>query len=935
MSTALRLSASHSVRRSSAVPFYQTSPPSATAAQTLSHASADPQRSLSQRSLSQRSAVGSSASHLSVAPVSVAEDWIHLPSVKAVAGVDLAGTWNLQPESVAEISNIPSRAYPIQAAVPGSVHVALLDADLIEEPFLNFQEEPLRWILETKWFYSRSFDVPEDVLSQPRIELVCEEVDTIAEVFINEVSIGTFENMFRRYRHTIPTGLLKARDNTIRFAFSSPTEYCQQQAALMPYAIPHMSYPGQDPHWNLIRKPGCHFGWDWGPFFPEIGLHQSPKIIAYSTGFMTYVNHQQTHQASSVSIDVSVFVDALAARPAEIVASISSPDGRVVDTRTAAITLEAGEKSYSVNLAVSNPQLWWPLGFGEHPLYTLSVSLKVDGIEVDASSQKIGLRKVELVRDKESDGETFYVRVNGVAVFSKGANWIPWDCFIARITEDDMRYYMQSVVEANINILRVWGGARYESHFFYELCDANGVMLWQDFMFACALYPATDAFLENVRKEAVHQVRRLNHHPSVVLWCGSNENEQSVVDGWYPEVIANRNRYVVDFSKLYIDTIGKVVEEDPGRPFWPSSPSNGIQEWGNPNELTRGDVHYWEVWHGGKPFSEYQKIITRFCSEFGFQSFPSMETLRLVMSDADDFNVTSPAMEYRQRSPAIGNKGIIEQAMREFRFPSNFDKFVYIGQAIQSLSIKLGVEHWRRIKPYCMGTVYWQLNDIWPGASWSSMEYKGRWKMLHYYVKNFYATDLVSSREENNKVQVWFTTDRITSARWNVSLTLWNWDGTKAWNHEIVNLTIAAGSSGKIWEADIDQLLQGESRANYVLSFTATEAAASKTKAASTVINWHTFAPIKGATLPKPTLRMANFTAISSNKVSFELSTDAMAHYVFLSTAYAGFFSDNGFLLTPDSQQRPRQLTFTSRVPLTPADLQATTSAMSLYDSYH
>lgn len=692
-------------------------------------------------------------------------------------------------------------------------------------------------------------------------------------------------------------------------------EYAAVRAAKYPYPVPYVRFSKEDDHHNFVRKSGTHFGWDWGPYLFPAGIWRPIRVEGFSEARINYVTVAQRRQPNGdFELDVKVFLESPAEASGTLEVSVAGAHA-MQD-----VSLSRGENRVKLTLRVERPELWWPAGYGRSHLYDLDVAFTGRKGERCSRRLKIGFRQLELVREPDQKGESFFFRVNGLPLYAKGANWIPADSFDARNTPERLANLLKSACDAHMNMLRVWGGGIYESDRFYELCDELGILVWQEFMFACALYPADEEFLANVEAEARHQVRRLAHHPCIALWSGNNECEQGL--NWFAEAKANHDRYVIDYNRLYIDTLWRVVrEEDPSRPYWPSSPSNGIQVWGDPNDQTRGDTHYWDVWHGGKPFSEYLKVCPRFSSEFGFQSFPSVESLRRVL-DEGDFNVTHPMMEYRQRS-GNGNVRIIEHISHWFRMPEGFESFVYVSQTLQALSIKTAVEHWRRLKPLCMGTLYWQINDIWEGPSWSSLEYDGRWKMLHYFAARFFAPVLASAYEADGRVAIWITSDlpRPISGRLNVEL--WSWEGKqlRAWSTDFSAPELA---SLKAWECPATELLGDSKREDCFLIFDASwDGGRSE--------NFHLLAPPKAAELRDPQIS-AEVLQKQGDRIPVRLSCKAPAPFVFLSAGeLKGRWSDNGIFLLP---RRPIELTFICWEEATSERLRSALKITSLKDSY-
>ena len=520
------------------------------------------------------------------------------------------------------------------------------------------------------------------------------------------------------------------------------------------------------------------------------------------------------------------------------------------------------------------------------------------GRRVAEETVRLGLRRVELVRERDAAGESFYFKINGVPVFLKGYDWIPSDSFSPWMTRERYADLIESAALANCNILRVWGGGIYEQEDFYDLCDERGVLVWQDFMFACGMYPWDDGFLANVAAEATHQMRRLARHPSLLLWCGNNECETSF--DWYPETRENRDRYIAGYHRLYLDTLGRLARREcPDLPYWPSSPSNGPEEYGDPNDPTRGDVHYWEVWHGGKPFRQYLTVKPRMASEFGFQSVPSRETLAPFLA-AEDFNISSPMMDYRQRSPEVGNKAMVGQMMQEYRLPADFDKFVYLSQVQQAMAMKIACEHWRRIKPLNMGTIIWQLNDIWPGNSWSAIEYGGRWKVLHSAARRFFAPVLLSLAKDETGVEVWATSDLPEPASGPFVLEVRNFTGDvlRSWPG---SYTLAAGESRCLLRLANGELAGALAPPEVFLVLRGGEE--------DYLLNWEFLTPTKFC--PLAAAAIDREIRADGDRTEIRLAVDRPAFQVWLEVpGRRGVFSDNAFLLLPG---RDKKVLYTPR----------------------
>lgn len=623
------------------------------------------------------------------------------------------------------VLDIPGSRFPrVSATVPGSVYHDLLTAGQIEDPFYRDNENEALKIMDNDFIYSRDFTVPADLLESDAVLLRCDGLDTLATVTVNGTVVGTAKNMHRIYEFDVKS-VLKAGENHISVKFDSPTRfikksYAESRADGSSDAM--VGFPN-------LRKAHCMFGWDWGPRLPDAGIWRSIQLIGITTARIRDVLVLQEHSGGKVTLTVNTHVTELTGS-APVTVTVTAPDGTV---RTA-----QGERA---EIVIDDPRLWWPNGLGAQPLYTVEVTL---GDGLDSWKRRIGLRTMTVTRKKDQWGECFCHCVNGVDVFAMGADYIPEDNLLPRVNPDRTRRLLEDAKLANMNCIRVWGGGYYPDDYFYDICDELGLLVWQDFMFACAVYNLTDDFEENIRAEFLDNVRRLRHHPSLALLCGNNEMEQFVAEGEWVDF----PRQKADYIKMYEYIIPKILKaEAPQTFYWPASPSSG-GSFDKPQDPTRGDVHYWDVWHGLKPFTDYRNYLFRYVSEFGFQSFPCMETIR-AFTLPEDRNVFSYVMEKHQRNASANGK-IVSYLSQMYLYPRDMELLVYASQLLQAQAMQYGVEHWRRNRDgkHCMGAVVWQLNDCWPVASWASIDYFGRWKALHYYEKRFFAPVLISCHEE-------------------------------------------------------------------------------------------------------------------------------------------------------------------------------------------
>ena len=709
--------------------------------------------------------------------------------------IGLEGDWKLL--RLADGSSCPM-------AVPGDIMSALLAADEIPDPYYGENELDLQWIGREDWRLERDFELDEAFLSQDNVYLEILVLDTVAEVEINGLSLGSSRNMWRRFRADAKP-LLRAGTNRVTVTIRSPERAAAEAAAALPYPIPASEYPVFSPHRNLLRKAQCMAGWDWGPCLMTGGIYDGISLVAHDGPRLEYATTRMRREGTEWVVGIDLDLEAAGA--ATCVATVSLAGAGA----TARLEVPAGASRRSLEVRVRDVEAWWPAGYGPQPLYDFRVELcPLDGTHGGAGEgrghtleKRLGFRELEVIAKEDEWGKSLKFRVNGRDVFAKGANWIPADALPSRWTRQRLEGLLRSAVAANMNCLRVWGGGRYESEDFYGLCDELGLLVWQDCMFSCALYPSSPAFLAEVEAETRQQVLRLKDHPSIALWCGNNEALGAIT--WYEESRRSPARYIADYDRLTEGTVGRVVRDlDPDRAWWPSSPSAGPDDWSdNWHSDGRGDMHYWSVWHEGKPFSDYLEVKPRFCSEFGFQSLPSAHTVA-TFAPEDERNVTSPVMEDHQRHPR-GNALIMETMLRYFRMPSGFRETLYLSQVQQALAIRTAVEYWRSLRPRCMGTLYWQLNDVWPVASWSSLEYDGTWKLLHHEARRFYEPLHLALVRNGTALEAHAMND--LAARFSASLALRfrRFDGSLV-SETLVDAVLEPDSSSCLWRLSLAAL---------------------------------------------------------------------------------------------------------------------------------
>ena len=659
------------------------------------------------------------------------------------------------------------------ASVPGCVHLDLLANKIIPDPYYRDNETEIQWVSEKDWFYTNDFKIDTKFLDNEHIYLNCEGLDTFGEIEINGISIGTTDNMFRVWEFDVKK-TLKEGLNTISIIFKSTLPYARKKDKEK-----HLIFkktPIRPESGNWIRKQPSNYGWDWGPHLVTCGIWRPISITAWDSTRINDFMVRQHWKDKSVLIDLVVTtLEYTSSNRCTMSVLVMNSSGKILIQEDKPIK----KNSSRFELLIKNPELWWPNGMGEQSLITISVTLKgPNGQELDSTSRRIGLRKMELICEKDNWGESFKFRCNGKDFFAKGANWIPADTFDKQASDDQIRDLLNSAAEANMNFIRVWGGGLYERDSFYDVCDEIGLCVWQDFMFAGGAYPAHDPeFLNSVREEAIYNVRRLRNHASLAIWCGNNEMEMN------DNLVGNTDGAMSfdAYASLFDELIPNVLlEYDPDRPYWPSSPHSPIgNRFGKENSKDPrwGNAHLWEVWHGREPFEWYHKSYHRFCTEFGFQSFPEPATV-LTYTEPSDRNITSWVMEKHQRSKS-GNSVIMDYMLSWFRLPIGWENTVWLSQILQALAIQYAVEHWRRNMPRCMGSLYWQLNDCWPVASWASIDYKHRWKALHYSAKRFYAPIIVSGKvnHENKTAEIHVTNDGGENIQAELKVSISNTDG--------------------------------------------------------------------------------------------------------------------------------------------------------------
>jgi len=754
----------------------------------------------------------------------------------------------------------------LPAVVPGCVHTDMLANGKIEDPFYRLNEHELQWIDKVDWEYKTKFAVDDETFARSFIVLDFKGLDTYADVYVNDSLVLSADNMFREWSVNIKS-LARKGDNQLRILFRSPIIEGIKKYDANGYVIPvsnnDLAEIGQVEGNKLVsvytRKAGYHFGWDWGP-----------RLVSSKEATFTAVFEIDAMKASTATV------------------SINSDGVELAKTK---VKLKEGVSIYSVDFKIDNPTLWWTNGLGDAHLYNISGKLTVDGYSTE-KNERVGIRTLELVRDKDQNGTSFYFKLNGVPVFMKGANYIPNDVFPARVSHEMYQKVVHTAKISNFNMLRVWGGGIYENDEFYDLCDENGILIWQDFMFACAMFPGDAAFQENVRQEASDNIKRLRNHPSIALWCGNNEILAAWFGWGWKQTEEKKSKETADkIWKSYTDIFHRILPDavaanDPGRSYWDSSPSSGM---GKPADLTNGDEHYWGVWWGKDPFSKYATHIARFMSEYGFQSFPELKTVRQYAA-TQDYDIFSEVMKSHQRS-SIGNGTIEYYTLQDYKKPKNFESFLYVNQVLQAEGIKFALEGHRRASPYCMGSLYWQINDCWPVASWSSTDYFQRWKALQYFAKKGFEPVLVSSYKENDSLKVDIINDKLKVIKGQLVVQVFDFDGNEVFKRSL-NVNIPANSSNTFFSESTSGFMKKiqDNKQFLMVELVSNGEVLSR--------NTMFFRPIKDVLLPAPDLKYE----INPVEGGFEiaLNTNKLAKNIFMTIGNEdGFFSDNYFDLIP------------------------------------
>ena len=788
--------------------------------------------------------------------------------------------------------------YP--ATVPGVVHTDLLQNKIIEDPFFRLNERGLQWIDKEDWVYETCFTLAADMMRKENMELVFEGLDTYADVYLNDECILKADNMFRCW--SIPVRqYIREENNILKVYFHSPVKIDVPKWDALPYQYPASN--DQSENGGLFnkkisifaRKAGYHYGWDWGPRLVTSGIWRPVYIRAWSDLRINDVFIEQKEVGAGRAVIAGhVELDADKDMDGVLVTITDEATGRVLGEWQA--DLKRGTNRVTVDFVLHKPKLWWSNGLGEPFLYRFRTDIIAGGELLDSKTERVGIRSLKVVHQPDKDGHTFYIELNGRPVFAKGANYIPLDNFLPRVTPENYKRTILDAAGVNMNMLRVWGGGIYENDVFYDLCDEHGIMIWQDFMFACSMYPAEGALLDNIHQEAVDNVKRLRNHACIALWCGNNECQDAWLGwGWKREIERQNKEYAdkiwAQYRQQYHVTLPGVVREyAPGTFYWPSSP---FAFEGEMSGTTDGDRHYWSVWHGKAPISDYDSEKSRFFSEYGFQSFPEFESVKRYAPYPEDWDIRSEVMMSHQRGGDHANGLIETYLLNEYKKPRDFRAFLYMNHVLQGDAIKTAIESHRRQMPYNMGTLFWQHNDCWPVASWASRDYYGRWKAQHYYVRKAYDDILISPVVEGDDLKVYAVSDRLENTSGRLQLQVCQFDGTVV-HHWGKSVGISGNDSRVCFSAPLAKLLEGADRGTVYVRVDYTD------KSGRVYHNNYCLGKQKDMDYPKVDLQ----TEVRSIEGGYEVtvSADKFARAVCLSVAdNESVYSDNYFDVQPKS----------------------------------
>ena len=801
----------------------------------------------------------------------------------------------------------------LPASVPGSVYTDLFNNHKIPDPFFGDNEKKLQWIDTCDWEYETWFIADDSMIRGNHAELSFQGLDTYAKVYLNDSLILRADNMFRTWK-TECGKYLRGGRNHLLIHFESAVKKGKAEAGKLPYVL-----PGEEK--VFTRKAQFQYGWDWGPRFVGCGIWKPVTINTWRGLIIRDIRVTHDTQADSTTvIHAKLKIDA--DKPSAINIEVKAEGGEQGTFYFKRILAHPGTEMISTDFSIKNAGQWWCNEKGDARIYSLD--FRVTNSQRQRAEQKVtyGIRSTELIQDPDASGRRFYFRLNNTPVFMKGANWIPGDHFLSRMTKEKYRTLLLAAKEAHINMLRVWGGGIYEDDAFYDLCDSLGILVWQDFMFACAMYPGDKSFTENVMAEIEEQVTRLRNHPCIVLWCGNNEMDEGWKNwGWQKQYNYSKEdsaKIWNDYLDLFHHRIPNLLKQiDPSRPYWESSPSIG---WGHEESLQHGDSHYWGVWWGLEPFEIYNKKVGRFMSEYGFQGMPSMHTVESYTLPGDR-TLNSSAIKNHQKHPT-GFETIGHYMDEWYRKPKDFESYVYVSQLLQAEGIRIAIEAHRRAKPYCMGTLYWQLNDCWPVTSWSSIDYSGNWKALHYAVKSAFEKYLISVTDTADLFSVYIVSDDTAPVKAKLLLSVEDFSGTQLW-HDSTDAYLSDKTSTVVYRNKIADFTAQFNPARIFLKL----ALRREDKIIASAIYY--FRKPLDLLLDKPSVSYA-LREDETHQFTIDVTSNTLARNVQLEIRESNIhFSENYFDLLP---HEPRSVTFHSD--LLPDEIRKRLHIMSLADAY-
>ena len=784
----------------------------------------------------------------------------------------------------------------MSARVPGTVHQDLLDHGRLPDPFYGMNEQKVQWVEKEDWLYRTVFTVTADQLKSDAAWLTFEGLDTYADVYLNGSLLLKADNMFVGHKLAVKD-VLREGENRLMIRFRSPVEETAPQ-----WDTDGFNYPADNDHSEkrmsvYTRKAPYSYGWDWGIRLATSGIWRPVKLtFCNGAAIDDFFVCQQEVTEQVAKVDNQLEINNVTSTPKEAQVKVVYAYGEQADTLTRTVVLQPGKNSLSMPAWIEKPHLWMPNGWGDPALYTFTATVSVDGKEVASREEAIGLRSIRVVMEDDKDGKSFYFEVNGKPMFAKGSNYIPGDALLPNMTGERYARLFEDIRAANMNMVRVWGGGIYEDDRFYEEADRNGILVWQDFIFACTTYPHDPTFLKRVSEEAVYNMRRLRNHASLAMWCGNNEIYEGMrYWGWkdkYSPVVWKE--MTEGYDVLFRQLLPELVEaNDPGRFYMHGSPYEA--NWGRPESWKIADSHNWGTWYGQKPFESLDTEIPRFMSEYGFQAFPEMKTIRMFASP-EDYELESPVMNAHQKA-SIGNFLIKKTMALYYKVPEKFEDLIYAGLILQGQGMRHGIEAHRRHRPYCMGSLPWQLNDSWPVVSWSSIDYYGNWKAMHYQIRRAFAPVLVDAIKEGNNLSYYIMSDRLTDEELTLNLELMDFNG-KVYRKQKVDGLLPANTSKLFYQEPVEQALSGRDSAT---TFMHMVVKSKKGEVLSDEIYY--FAHPKDQLLPKTPLHWQ----VKQKKGYCEvtLKADKLARDIFIEVPVQGVrFSDNFFDLLPGQKKK-------------------------------